>query len=168
MYCGQTVVWIKMPLRMEVGLVLDGDPAPPPRKKWHSSHASIFGPCLLWPNGWMDQDATWCGGRPRLRRHCVRWGPTSSATERGTAVPHFSVHIYCGHTAGLIRIPLGMEAGLSPGDIVLDGDPPTPTRKGAQQPPLFGPCLLCPNGRPSQQLINNGTICYIPAHLFRE
>ena len=32
-YCGQTAVWIKMPLGMEVGLghgqiVLDGDPAP--------------------------------------------------------------------------------------------------------------------------------------------
>ena len=26
----------------------------------------ILGPCLLWdlwPNGWMDQDATWCGLR---------------------------------------------------------------------------------------------------------
>jgi len=22
----------------------------------------IFGPCLLWPNGWMDQDGTWNGG----------------------------------------------------------------------------------------------------------
>jgi len=21
----------------------------------------ILGPCLLWPNGWMDQDATWYG-----------------------------------------------------------------------------------------------------------
>jgi len=34
-YCGQMAGWIKMPLRMEVGLgpghvVLDGDPAPPP------------------------------------------------------------------------------------------------------------------------------------------
>jgi len=27
---------------------------------------------VLWPNGWMGQDATWCGGRPRPRRHCVR------------------------------------------------------------------------------------------------
>jgi len=26
----------------------------------------LFGPCLLWPNGWMDQDATWCEGRPGL------------------------------------------------------------------------------------------------------
>ena len=29
------------------------------------------------------------------------------------------------------------EAGIGPGDILLDGDP-APRRKGAQQPPLFG------------------------------
>jgi len=29
-------------------------------------------------------------------------------------------------------MPLGMEVGLGPGDIVLDGDP-APPRKGAQQ-----------------------------------
>ena len=55
-----------MPLGMELGLgpgdiVLDGDPAPPKR----GTAPSIFGPCPLWPNGWMDQDATWYGGRPR-------------------------------------------------------------------------------------------------------
>ena len=42
---------------------------------------------------------------------------------------------------------LGMEVGLGPGDTVLDGDPaPLPPTGGAQQPPLFGPCLLRPNG----------------------
>ena len=47
-------------------------------------------------------------------------------------------------------MPLGKEVRLGPGDIVLDGDP-APPRKGAQQPsPLFGTCLLWPNGRPSQ------------------
>jgi len=35
-YCGQTVVWIKVKLGMEAGfgpdhIVLDGDPAPPPK-----------------------------------------------------------------------------------------------------------------------------------------
>ena len=40
-------------------IVLDGDPAPPPPKG-----GSIFGPYLLQPNGWMDQDATWYRGRP--------------------------------------------------------------------------------------------------------
>ena len=45
----------------------------------------------------MDQTATWYGGRPQPRPHCVRWGPSSAAAE-----------------------------------------------KRAQQPPLFGPCLLWP------------------------
>jgi len=53
-----------MLLGMEVGLgpghiVLDGDPATPASKR---GTTPILGPCLLWPNGWMDQDATWCGG----------------------------------------------------------------------------------------------------------
>jgi len=26
---------------------------------------------VLWPNGWMDRDATWYGGRPRPRRQYV-------------------------------------------------------------------------------------------------
>jgi len=32
---------------------------------------------VLWPNGWMDQDATWYVGRPRCRWHCVRWVPST-------------------------------------------------------------------------------------------
>ena len=55
--------WIKMPLGRDVGLgpddiVLDGDPAPSPQKGAEPP-SPIFGPCLLWPNGWMDQDGTW-------------------------------------------------------------------------------------------------------------
>jgi len=58
--CGQMAGWIKMPLGRDVGLrpshiVLDGDPAPLPQKRVETP---IFGPCLLWPNGWMDEDAT--------------------------------------------------------------------------------------------------------------
>ena len=34
-------------------------------------------------------------------------------------------------------MPLGMEAGLSPGDFVLDGDPAPLPRKGAEPPPNF-------------------------------
>jgi len=56
-YCDQTAGWIKMALGMDVGLgpghiVLDGDTAPLPKKGRVPS--PIFGPCLLWPNGWMD------------------------------------------------------------------------------------------------------------------
>jgi len=44
--------WIKMPLAMEVGLGPGDFPLP---KK--GSEPPIFGPCLLWPNGWMDEEA---------------------------------------------------------------------------------------------------------------
>ena len=62
-HCGQTVGRIKMKLGMQVGLgpghiVLGADPAP-------------LSP-LLQPNGWMDEAGTWHGGRPQLRRLCVR------------------------------------------------------------------------------------------------
>ena len=60
-YCRQMAAWIKMPLRMELGLcpgdyVLDGDPAP--RAQKGRGALQIPSPCLLWPNGWMDQDGT--------------------------------------------------------------------------------------------------------------
>jgi len=60
-YCGQTVGRIKMKLGTQVGLgsdhiVLDGDPAP--LTKGAQPHFSLY---LLWPNGWMNQDATWYG-----------------------------------------------------------------------------------------------------------
>ena len=53
--------------------------------------APIFGPCLLWPNGWMDQDATWYGGRPRPWPHCVRWGLLPP--KRGHSRSHFLAHV---------------------------------------------------------------------------
>jgi len=72
--CYQTVYWcllvvfigdigvlaIKMTLGLEVALgpndiVLDGDPVHPHQKR---GTAPSFWPCLLWPNGWMDQDIT--------------------------------------------------------------------------------------------------------------
>ena len=98
-YRGQTAAWIKMPLGMEVGLspgdfVFIGDPATP--KKGTPTPHPIFGPCLLWPNGWMDEEAAWYGSRPRPRPHCFR--PTESQLPRkGHSSPLFSAHVYCGH-----------------------------------------------------------------------
>jgi len=43
--------------------------------------------------------------------------------------------VYCGLTVGWIKMKLGTEVGLGPGDIVLDGDP-APLKKGAHQPPF--------------------------------
>ena len=41
-------------------------------------------------------------------------------------------------------MPLGTDVGLGPGDIVLDGEPAPPRKRGT--PPVFRPCLLWPNG----------------------
>jgi len=99
----------------------------------------------LWPNGWTDQDETWHAGRPRPWSHCVTWGPSSSSPKG--AHPQFSAHICCGQTAAWIKMSLGMEIGLGPGDFVLDGDPlPSPKRRALPPSPIFSPCLLLPNG----------------------
>ena len=86
-----------MPLGTEVGLALrdivfDVDTATPKKVTPHP----IFDPCLLWPNGWKDEEAAWYRSRSRLRPHSIRRGPSSR--ERGTAPPPlFSAHAYCGH-----------------------------------------------------------------------
>jgi len=43
--------------------------------------------------------------------------------------------VYCGQTVAWIKMKLGVEVGLGPSDIVLDGDPALPPQKGAQPPP---------------------------------
>ena len=49
--------------------------------------------------------------------------------EQEGAAPKFSAHVYCGQTAGWMKLVLGMDVGLSPGDFVLDGDlAPSPKR----------------------------------------
>jgi len=92
--CGQMAGWIKMPLCREIGLgpcgiAFDGDPAPHPQR---GGVAPIFGPCSLWPNGWMDQDATWYGGRPRPRPHCSGWEP-SSPSQKGHSPPNVGPYL---------------------------------------------------------------------------
>ena len=89
----------------------------PPEKRAHPRHP-IFGPCLLWPNCWMDQDATWYAGKSRPSRRCVRWGWGRSSPLKG-AQPQFSVHVYCGQTTGWMKTPLCTEVDLGPGHIVL-------------------------------------------------
>ena len=53
--------------------------------------------------------------------------------------------VHCGQTVGRIKMKLGMQVGLGPSHIALDGDPAPPPPKGAE-PPIFGPCLLWPDG----------------------
>jgi len=44
--------------------------------------------------------------------------------------------MYCHQTAGWIKMPLGTQIGLGPGDIVLDGNPAS-HGKGHSSPPIL-------------------------------
>jgi len=49
--------------------------------------------------------------------------------------------VHCGQTVERIKMKLGMQVGLVPGHIVLDGDP-APLPKGAQSP-QFSAHICC-------------------------
>jgi len=87
-----------MPLGSEVGLgpghtVLDGTQPP---ERGTAPRPSIFGPCLLWPNGWTDQDVTWYGGICLGPGHVVLDGDPAHPP-KGAHHP-LSPHVYCGQT----------------------------------------------------------------------
>jgi len=64
---------------------------------------------------------------------------------KGGEAPKFSAHVYCGQTAGWIKILLGTEVGLSPGNFVLDGHPAPilPKGGGAKPPPQYSADFYC-------------------------
>ena len=141
---------MKMPLGVKVGLgpghiVVDRDPAPLPEK---GAQPPIFGPCLLWPNGWMDQDATWYhGGRPRPRPQCARWGPSFPPKQPPIFWPISVMAKWMDKSrCHLVQRQASAQATLYYMWIQLP-------QKG-HSPPIFGPCLWWPNGRPSQLLLS--------------
>jgi len=77
----------------------------------------------------MNQDGTGHRGGSWSKPYCARWGPSSPPPKRGQD-HQFSTHFYCRQTAGCVKMPLGMEVGLSPGDFVLYGNPASPPLKG--------------------------------------
>jgi len=131
-YCRQTAAWNKMPLGTEVGLgpddiVLDGDPAPP-HQKGGKAPSLIFGPCLLWSNGWMDQDGTW---------HGVGLGPGHTVQDGDPALPQngraaalFSAHVYCSHgrPSQLLLSSCCTAHGRVPIGLVYNGPPLSPSK----------------------------------------
>jgi len=78
---------------------------------------------------------------------------THPLPKKGAEPLQFSAHVYCGKTAGWIKMALGMEVGLGPGHIVLGGVPAS--AKGAWQPPFFSAHVYCGHGRPSQLLLSS-------------
>ena len=57
-----------------------------------------------------------------LSDHCLSVSPVLSCLS--------VTLVYCGQTVGWIKMKLGMQAGLGPGHIVLDGNPASPPLRG--------------------------------------
>jgi len=141
--------------------VLNGDPAALPQKD--SPQFSVH-MCCGQMAGRIKMSLSRDGGRSRPKRHCARLGPSSSP--KGGGAPQFSAHICCDQMAGWIKMLLRSEVGLSPSDVVLDGDPALPPQTGAE-PPIFGPCLLWPNGWMDQNATWYGSRPQLRPHCVR-
>jgi len=74
----------------------------------------------------MNQGGTWHGGGSWSTPHYARWEPSSPRQKGDRAAPDFQ-------PAGCIKMLLGMDVGLSPGDLVLHGDP-VPLPKNGRSP----------------------------------
>jgi len=123
------VGWVKMPRGTEVGLspghiVLDQDPAPP-HGKGHSSPSctcAVYscirinnGPCILWPNGWMDQDATWYGGKPQPG-DIVLDGDPAPPPQKGA---HHPTHTFWPMSIVAKRSPISWPPCIADADIIF-------------------------------------------------
>ena len=70
-------------------------------------------------------------------------GDPAPLPSKGTEPPpQFSAHVYCGQTAGWIKMALDMEVGLGPVYIVLDGDTAPLPKIGGIAPQNFRPMFI--------------------------
>ena len=123
-----------------------GTQLPSPKR----GRSPILGPYLLWPNGCMEQDATWYGGKPQPRRPCISispgdfvldGGPSHLPTKRGGA-PQFSAYVYCGQTTTWIKMPLGTEVASTQTTLCcMRTQLPLPIKRGHS--PQFSAHFYC-------------------------
>jgi len=73
-------------------------------------------------------------GRPFVKRFALCYRSVVSVMSVCLSV----TFVHCGQTVGWIKTKLGVQVGLGPGHIVLDGDPAPPPPKG-HSPPNFRP-----------------------------
>ena len=93
---------------------------------------------LLWPNGWMDKDGTWYGGRHRPSDVVLDGKP---APKRCTVPSFWPMCIWPNGWMDEDATWYRSRPQPQPHCVTREPSAPPP-RKGAQQLPLFGPCLL--------------------------
>jgi len=133
------------------GIALDEGPALPPPPKGYNTPTfrlmSIVAKRL---------DRSRCHlvqSRPRRRPQYARRGPSFLRMAHSSS--HFSARVIVAKQLHRSRCHLVRRQASAQTTFCKMATKPTP-RKGVQQPiPLFGPCLLWPNGRPSQLLLRS-------------
>jgi len=131
-YCGQTAGWIKVLLGTEVGLgpghiVSNGDPAPPRQRRGRrfSTHL-CYGQMAEWIKMPIGTEAGLGQGHILCQIPSRRLPPPFAPPQKKGHNSQISAHVCCGPIAGWIKMPIGTEVGLDPGDTVLDGGPRSP------------------------------------------
>jgi len=104
----------------------------------------------------MDQDETWLAGRSRPWSHCVRLGPAPPPPKGHS--PQVLAHICGSQMAVWIKVSLGMELGLGPGDFVLDGDAAPPPQNGGGAP-KFSAHVYCGQTAGWMKLVLGMEVC---------
>jgi len=69
-------------------------------------------------------------------------GTPLPVNKKGAEPPKYSAHVYCGQTAGWIKMVLGTEVDLSPSDFVFDGNPAPLPKRGRTPLPNFRPISI--------------------------
>jgi len=148
--CGQMAGWIKMPHGREVGLdpsnIVRWGPSSSAPKRGTSPN---FRPMSIVAKRLMDQDATWYGGRPRLRPHYVRWGPSSPLK---WAQPPLFGGFLLWPNGSMDQDATWYESRPRPGQHCVRCGP-TSTPAGHSRSTIFGLCLFWPIGWMDQDAI---------------
>ena len=118
----------------------------------------LFGPCVLWPNRCMDQDATCQEGRPQPMRLCVRWVLSPPSHKGGGAPsPIFGPFLF------LFSRGLCVRWGPSPPPLLKKEawtevyHPPTPKIKGTAVESVADTILS--DSIPDEPPIVTGRVC---------
>ena len=75
----------------------------------------------------------------------VLYGDPAPLPKKGVeppSPPQFSAHVYCGQTAGWIKMALDMEVDLDTGHILLDGEPAPFPQKGGRAPNFWAMSIV--------------------------
>jgi len=113
-------------------------PSPPPL----NGHSPNFRPMSIVANRLDGLRCRLVWGRPRPRRVCVRWGPSSLYKKGESHHPIFGPCILWPN-GSIDKDATWYEVDLGPGHVVLDGvRGPSSPAKGAQQSPSFWPMSI--------------------------